>query len=109
MHRKAAILQYFAREYDASPTIIEDEPKALRDTISKVEPLAKPESVQEADKYLRRTDCKTPCTLTLRFEGAQAIAMAMIRKRKHEDDSAKSDVDSSEQTAIGLREKRRAA
>lgn len=41
-----------------SPTIIEDELKALPDTISKVETLAKPESVQEADKYLRRTDCK---------------------------------------------------
>jgi hypothetical protein len=89
--------------------IIEDELKALRDTISKAEPLAKPESVQEADKYLRRTDCKNAAHLTLRFEGAQAIDMAMNRKRKHEDDSAKSDVDSSEQNDIGLRDKRRAA
>jgi hypothetical protein len=107
MHRKVAILQHFAQEGGAPPTMIEGELKALRDTISKAEPLANPESVQGAEKYLRRTDCRNDLHLTLRFEGAHAIDMAMSRKRKHEDEATKADVGDSNHTAIGHRDKRR--
>lgn len=107
MHRKVAILQYFAQERGAPPTMIEGELKALRDTISKAEPLANPESVQGAEKYLRRTDCRNDLHLTLRFEGAHAIDMAMNRKRKHEDEATKANVGDSNHTAIGHCDKRR--
>jgi hypothetical protein len=107
MHRKVAILQYFVQEHDAPPAIIEDELKALQDTISKAEPLAKPGSVQEADKYLRRTDCRNTLAMTLRFEGAQAINMAMHKKRKHEDDATRANVGDSDHIAMRHRDKRR--
>jgi hypothetical protein len=107
MHRKVAILRYFAQEHGVPSAVIEGELTALQDAISKAEPLAKPGSVQEADEYLRHTDYRNTVPTALRFEGAQTMNTAMREKRKYEDDAARANIGDSDHLAMMHRDKRR--
>ena len=108
MRRKVAILRYLAEGDDAPPSVIDEEIKSLENAISKAEPLVKPESVREANKYLQGTDGRNDLHQTLRFEGFQAVDAALDRKRKHEEDIyTRAIVSNSEQDTFWHRDKRR--
>jgi hypothetical protein len=107
MRRKTAILRYLAQERDAPPNVIDEELVALERALSTAEQLVKPASVREANKYLRNTDDRNLLHLTLCYEGAEPVRMAMNRKRKHQDETSEGEDGGSQQNTIGHCVKRR--
>jgi len=82
IHRKNAILKYFKQERDVLSNVTDNEIRALGDALLLAQPLAKPESVCQANKMLNETDHRSTMYLSLHNASMGRTNMAVNRKRK---------------------------